>query len=158
MSRPTAEPRTISAPPVGRPLTFDERLALSPLAMDVRLDSAGVQYDVRTAGIEIPEILVDPLPAAAPAARPGTVDAVFAEAARLIRTRGWIRGYVGHAGVGYCVIGAIRVAAGGSGRLADEACDALFDRIRAEAPDTLSAGAWNDAQSGPGPVIRMLGA
>jgi hypothetical protein len=140
-----------------RALTFEQKLALANLTMDHNLDGAGVQYDVRTAGIEIPEILVDPLPAAAPTVPATTVEGVFAEASRLIRTCGWIRGYVGHAGVGYCVIGAIRVAAGGSGRLADEACNALFDRIRAEAPDTLSAGAWNDAQSGPGPVLRMLG-
>lgn len=138
-------------------LTLDERLALSPLTMDARLDAAGLTFDVNTASIELPEILVDPLPTTTPATAPATVDEVFAEAARLIHVHGWIRGYVGHAAVGYCTIGAVRTAAGGSGRLADEACNVLLDRIRREAPDTLSVGAWNDAQTGPAPVIRMLG-
>lgn len=137
-----------------QPLTLDDRLALTGLAMDDRLDGAGIRYDVRTASIEIPEIVVDPLPAARP--QPATVEQVFTEAARLITVHGWIRGYVGHAGVGYCLIGAIRTAAGGEGSLADTACDAIWDRVRAEQPDTLSTGAWNDAQTGPAPVIRML--
>jgi hypothetical protein len=142
-----------------RALTFEERLTLSPLAMDDRLDQAGVAFDVNTASIELPEapeILTAPIPAAVPA--PATVPEVFAEAARLIRTHGWICGYVGHAGVGYCAIGAVRKAAGGEGRLADDACDALLDRIRRQFPDALSVGDWNDAQTGPAPVLRMLGA
>ncbi|MFE2283319.1 hypothetical protein ACFXDJ_03995 [Streptomyces sp. NPDC059443] len=56
-----------------------------------------------------------------------------------------------------CAKGAIQKAAGREGRPADEAEDLLLDRIRTEAPHTLSIGAWNDAQSGPAPVIRMLG-
>lgn len=142
---------------VAPPLTFDDRLALSPLAMDNRLNRAGLVFDVETAHIDIPDLLVDPLPTTTPAAAPTTVDEVFTEAARLIRAHGWIRGYVGHAAIGYCAIGAVRAAAGGEGPLADQACDVLLERIRREAPDTLSIGAWNDAQSGPAPVIRMLG-
>lgn len=136
-------------------LTLDERLTLSGLAMDDRLDQAGLAIGIRTAPIEIPEILIDPLPAA-PAA-PATAADVLTEAARLIRAHGWIRSYVGSAATGYCVIGAIRAAAGGNGRLEDAAETLLLDRIRAEQPDVLSAGAWNDSQSGPAPVIRMLG-
>lgn len=139
-------------------LDLDERLALTGLAMDERLDRAALAVAVSTAHIDLPEapeILAAPLPATA--GKPTTVDEVFAEAARLIRTHDWIRGYVGHAGVGYCAIGAVRKAAGGEGRLADDACDALLDRIRRQFPDALSVGAWNDAQTGPAPVIRMLG-
>ncbi|MEW1803219.1 hypothetical protein ACIGO7_35385 [Streptomyces virginiae] len=156
MSRPAAVPRTASAPTAGQPLTLDERLALTGLAMDDRLNAAGLAVAVRTAPIEIPEILVDLLPAAAPAA-PTTAEEVLRAAARLIRAHGWIRGYVGSAATGYCVIGAIRAAAGGSSRLEDAAEALLLDRIRAEQPDVLSAGAWNDSQSGRAPVLRMLG-
>jgi len=150
--------RTAAATRAAAPaLTLDERLTLSSLAMDERLAGAHGGMAIRTAGIdtEAPEILAAPMPAAAP--KPATVEGVFAEAARLISVHGWIQGYVGHADVGYCLIGAIRKAAGGEGPLADQACDAIWDRIRREAPDALSAGAWNDAQSGPAPVIRMLG-
>ncbi|MFE2164870.1 hypothetical protein ACFXB3_07320 [Streptomyces sp. NPDC059447] len=147
----TAAPTRAAA----RPLSFDERLALTGLAMDDRLAGAGLELDVRTAPIEIPEILVAPQLAAAP--RPTTVDEVRAEAARLIRTHGWNPRYLGNADTGYCLIGAIRAAAGGDNPLADEACDVVFKRIRRECPDALSIGGWNTAQSGPAPVIRMLG-
>lgn len=138
-------------------LTFDERLALRGLAMDEPLNTAGMAIAVRTAHIEIPEILVDPLPTTSPVTAPTTVEEVFAEAARLIRAHGWIRQYVGRAETGYCAIGAVRAAAGGNRGLEDAAEEHLLDRIRAEQPDVLSVGSWNDAQSGPGPVIRMLG-
>lgn len=151
----TAAAPTRAAAPA---LTLDERLTLAALAMDAHLDGAGLQLDVRTAHIDIPEILVapTPTPAAAPAA-PTTAEEVLREAGRLIREHGWIRGYVGSQATGYCLIGAIRAAAGGNSRLEDEAERLILDRIRAEQPDILSAGAWNDAQTGPGPVLRMLG-
>lgn len=148
-------PETREAAPA---LTLDEKLALTSLAMDNHLGGAGVQYDVRTAHIEIPEILVDPLPATAPAVRPITVADVLAEAARLLTTHGWIRRYVGRAETGYCLIGAVRAAAGGNRRLEDAAETTLLARIRAQAPDALSVGGWNDSQSGPAPVLRLLGA
>ncbi|MGW6872892.1 DUF6197 family protein [Streptomyces xanthophaeus] len=140
------------------PLTLEERLALAGLAMDGRLGRAGIENDVRTAHIaiaELPEILVAPQPAAP--AVPTTAKEVLREAARLITAHGWRKGYVGSKTTGYCVIGAVQAAAGGDSRLEDAAEALLLDRIRAEQPDLLSAGQWNDAQSGPGPVVRMLG-
>ncbi|WP_405941607.1 hypothetical protein [Streptomyces sp. NBC_00207] len=140
-----------------RPLTFEQKLALASLTMDERLGPAGIEIAIRTAHIEISEILVDPQSATTPAPRPATVDEVFAEAARLIQAHGWIRKYVGSAATSYCAIGAIRAAAGGNGRLEDEAETQLLARIRRQFPDALSVGQWNDAQSGPAPVLRMLG-
>lgn len=139
-------------------LTFDQQLALTGLAMDSRLDQAGLAFDVDTAHIEIPdlpEILTAPMPAAIP--QPATVAEVFAEAARLITAHGWIRHYVGNTEIGFCLIGAIRKAASGNPRLEDAAEAGILQRIRRQFPDALSAGAWNAAQSGPAPVIRMLG-
>lgn len=136
-------------------LTLDDRLALRGLAMDDRLGRAAIAIAVRLAPIEIPEILVAPQPAAP--AVPATAEEVLREAARLINAHGWRKGYVGSAATGYCAIGAIRAAAGGNRRLEDAAEALLLRRIRAEQPDVLSVGAWNDAQSGPAPVIRMLG-
>lgn len=153
MALATAAAPTRAAAPA---LHIDHQLALTGLTMDDRLNSAGLQLDIRTAYIDIPEILVDPIPAAAPMT-PTTAEEVLQEAARLIAAHGWIRGYVGSAATGYCVIGAIRAAAGGNSRLEDAAETLLLDRIRIEQPDALSAGAWNAAQSGPRPVIRMLG-
>ncbi|MFG2748032.1 DUF6197 family protein [Streptomyces xanthophaeus] len=139
-----------------RALTLDERLTLRGLAMDDSLTGAGLAVAVRTAHIDIPEILVAPLPATAPAAVPVTAEDVLREAARLITVHGWRTDYVGSAATGYCAIGAIRAAAGGNRRLEDEAEALLLDRIRAEQPDAISNGAWNDAQTSSAPVIRML--
>lgn len=138
-------------------LTLDERLALSGLAMDDRLGKASAAVAVNTAHVdtEMPEILT---PATMPAPPPPTTVAeVLREARRLITAHGWIRRYVGNAETGYCLIGAIRAAAGGNRKLEDAAEGAVLDRIRAQFPDAISIGAWNDTQTGPAPVIRMLG-
>ncbi|MFI8499441.1 hypothetical protein ACIGFK_13230 [Streptomyces sp. NPDC085524] len=148
---PAAAPTRAAA----QPLTLDERLAWRNRTMDDRLAGAGLELDVRTAPIEIPEILVAPQ-STVPAA-PTTVDEVLAEAVRLIRAHGWITRYLGSPDTGYCLIGAIRAAAGGENSLSDEACDEVFKRILRECPDALSPGGWNDAQSGQAPVIRILG-
>jgi len=145
-----AAPARVAAPA----LTFDQKLALSLLEMDGRLGGAGLELDVRTAHIEMPEILA---PAATPALQPTTVADVLEEARRLITTHGWIRRYVGNAATGYCLIGAIRAAAGGNRKLEDAAEGAMLDRIRAQFPDAISIGSWNDTQTGSGSVIRMLG-
>lgn len=152
MQTPTLTVETLDQ--AGPALTLDQRLAWVGREMDERLDGAGLELDVRTARIEIPEILVDPLPATAPA--PTTAVDVLRETARLIRERGWMCRWLSD-GVAMCAKGAIQAAAGGEGGLADEAESLLLDRIRAEQPDVLSIGAWNDSQSGPAPVLRMLG-
>ncbi|MGW6703593.1 DUF6197 family protein [Streptomyces sp. NPDC054956] len=145
------------APTRAAALTFDEKLALSPLAMDARLDFAGLTFDVNTASIpaEAPEILSAPALASAP--QPVTVDDVLREARRLIAAHGWIRQYVGRAETGYCLIGAIRKAAGGNRALEDAAEGLMLERIRAQFPEAISVGQWNDSQAGPTPVLRMLG-
>lgn len=150
---PAAAPTRAAAPV----LTLDERLALSLLAMDERLSTAGLEFAVNTAAIELPEapeILAAPIPAATLAL--ATAADVLREAARLIAAHGWIRQHVGSQATGYCLIGAIRTAAGGNSRLEDAAEQLILDRIRSEQPDIISAGAWNDAQPGPTSVIRML--
>ncbi|MFE2850584.1 hypothetical protein ACFXJO_05550 [Streptomyces lavendulae] len=150
----TAAAPTRAAAPA---LTLDDRLALRGLAMDERLNGAGIRYDVRTAAIEIPEILVAPLQTfPATPATPTTATDVLAEAARLIAAHGRISRYAGSAATGYCAIGAIRAAAGGEGPLSDQAEAVLLDRIQAEQPAIQTIGAWNDAQTSPAPVLAMF--
>ncbi|WP_030303474.1 DUF6197 family protein [Streptomyces katrae] len=153
MAVATATPTRTAAPA----LTLDDKLVLSRLAMDERLAGAHGDMAIRTACIdtEAPEILAAPMPTAA--RPPATVADVLREAARLITAHGWIRQYVGRAETGYCLIGAIRAAAGGNRQLEDAAETLMLERIRAEQPDIISVGAWNDAQPGPGPVLRILG-
>lgn len=136
-------------------LTLDERLTLTGLAMDARLDTASADHAIRTAHIptEAPELLAPPQQPG----RPATVEEVLQEAARLIDTHGWIPRYVGRTETGYCTIGAIRAAAGGNRPLEDAAEAEMLERIRREQPDILSVGAWNDSQHGKAAVLRMLG-
>lgn len=152
-TRTAAAPTRAAAPA----LSLEERLALRGLAMGDRLAGAHGDMAIRTVGIdtEALEILAAPTPAAAQP--PATVADVYQEAARLINAHGWIRKYVGRPETGYCLIGAIRAAAGGNRKLEDAAETQMLDRIRRQAPDALSIGQWNDVQSGPAPVIRMLG-
>ncbi|MFD5675596.1 hypothetical protein [Streptomyces sp. NPDC127040] len=148
------ETPVVGAAAAGPPLTLDERFALAGLAMDHRLAYAGAAIAVSTAHIDIPEILVDPLPATAPA--PATVDAVLREAGRLITKRGWCRRWLTD-GTALCARGAIQAAAGGEGALADDAEAALYAAIEREQPGAyLSVPDWNDQQTGAAAVIRML--
>lgn len=149
----TAATRTRTAPPT---LTLDDRLTLRSLAMDDRLAGAHGDMAIRTAGIDTEALEILAAPMSATAVQPATVSEVYQEAARLIRVYGWIRGYVGNAQTGYCLIGAIRAAAGGNRRLEDAAEEGILQRIRRQFPDTISAGAWSDSQHGPAPVLRML--
>jgi hypothetical protein len=155
MRRPAVAPLPVQAVTAGPPLTLDERLTLTSLAIDARLDTASADHAIRTAHIptEAPELLAPP----PQPCQPTTVEEVLEEAARLIRTHGHMCGYVGSAATGYCLIGAIRAAAGGNRRLEDAAEDEVLKRIRREQPDILSVGAWNDAQHSDRPVLRILG-
>ncbi|MBT2477629.1 hypothetical protein [Streptomyces sp. ISL-94] len=142
---------------VAAPLTLDDRLALRALAMDDRLDTASADHAIRTAHIDIP--VVSPGPPILPAWQPqhtSPVAQVLERAGHLIAEAGWSRHYLRETSGALCAIGAIREAARGLG-LAEQATSTLMEQILAECPDHLSIGAWNTAQSGPAPVIRMLG-
>lgn len=149
--------RTASRP-AAQQLTFEQEMALRSLAMDDRLAQAGARIAVTLAPIEIP--VVDPGPPILPAWQPSystPVAQVLERAAHRIGEVGWSRNYLRETGGAVCTLGAIRDVAD-SAQLAAEAAQMLLDRIHAEMPDSLSVGAWNAAQSGPAPVIRMLGA
>lgn len=144
---------TAKAPTVARPLTLDDRLALTSLAMDSALNVAGVRFDVTAAPIAIPETPVDPQPAAV---QPTAPTAVLREAGRLIGERGWCRRWL-TTGTAICARRAIEVAAGGEGALADAAEAVLWAAIQREQPGAyLSVPDWNDRQTGAASVMRML--
>lgn len=148
----------MSATLIRRPLaeapTFEQKLALTLLAMDDRLNVAGVEAAVRAAGHDIPEILVAPLPAEP--ARYGTpVAAILQQAHQLMLTRGWCRRWLTNEDGAVCLLGAIRAAGGGSGERR-QAEELLLDLVRREFPDATSISAWNDGQQDGRPALRML--
>lgn len=140
---------------------FDTRLTLAAVAMDVRLEHAQLAFEVNTA--HLPDAATDDLVAPIlPALEPQTpptaspLAAVYLGAIQVIRERGWTRGSLRDEQGAVCAVQAIRLAATTAGQ-ADDACAHLLDIIQQQfAAETVPA--WNDQQTGPGPVIRILGA
>jgi hypothetical protein len=144
--------------PVAQPLDLDAKLILSNLTMDDRLAAAGARIAVTIAPIDIP--VVDPGPPIIPAWQPTytTPTAQLLErAGRRIGTGGWCKRWLTGPDGEACGLGAIQAEARAGGGDAERAEQYLLARIRREWPDAVSVPAWNDAQSGPAPVIRMLG-
>jgi hypothetical protein len=150
-TRPAAAPTRAAAPA----LTLDERLTLAHHEMDDRLATRSAAWAVDTARIplEAPELLA-PAPTSSLYSTP--VALVLQEAHRLIATRGWCRRWLTDETGAYCLLGAIRTAAGGEGPLADQAEAVLLEAIRLGQPDVPSVPSWNDAQRGPQPILRTL--
>ncbi|MFI5985067.1 hypothetical protein ACIBEA_29900 [Streptomyces sp. NPDC051555] len=143
----------IRRPPAKVP-TLEERMALSGLAMDERLGAAGVEYDVRTAGIEIPEILTGPLLDPAPRP-PASVAEVLRAAHQLMADRGWCQRWLANEDGAVCLLGAIRAAGGGSGHQ-DRAEEVLLRLVQQEFPDAATVSGWNDGQRDGRAPLRML--
>lgn len=149
MIRTLAAPPTRAAPPA---LTFDERLALSPLVMDSRLGGAGVQYDIRTAHIEIPDVEIGPPILAAddqPIAR------LLERAALRLAAGRWSRHTAINSTGAICPLHAIHLEAGSDAE-EGEARTLLLQAIRVEDRNVVSIPRWNSQQSGPAAPIRML--
>ncbi|MFE3326876.1 hypothetical protein [Streptomyces sp. NPDC059176] len=135
------------------PLSFDERLALAAMAVDARIDSTPLDLaDVIRIPVEEPEPGLwgpfGPGDTAAPLA------AVLHRAHARITRDGWTTGHcrTQHA---VCAYEAIRAEAASPTQAAD-ACAVLLDTIRREYPAAATVPAWNDAQTDPGTVLRML--
>lgn len=134
--------------------SLEERMALSGLAMDAKLGGAGVEFDVRTAGIAIPEILTGPMLDDSPRP-PASVAEVLRAAHQLMVDRGWCRRWLTGADGAGCLLGAIRAAGGGSGNQ-ERAEELLLALIQAEFPDAATVSGWNDGQQDGRPALRML--
>ncbi|QTD96991.1 DUF6197 family protein [Streptomyces cyanogenus] len=145
---------TTTTAPTTRPpraLTFDERLALAPLAIDARIATTPLDL------ADVIRLPVDTRPPAAPGPYRTPLAALLHRAAVRIETDGWATGACRDEDGRRCLVGAIRAEAS-SRRLADDACTLLLDVIRREfggADDTVPS--WNDRQTSPRPVLLALG-
>lgn len=134
--------------------TLDERLALSGLAMDAKLGGAGVEFDVRTAGIEIPEILTSPMLDVSPRP-PASVAEVLRAAHQLMTDRGWCQRWLTNEDGAVCLLGSIRAAGGGRGHQ-ERAEELLLALVQQEFPDAQTIGGWNGWQRDGRAPLRML--
>lgn len=135
----------------GPTLSLDDRLALTHLAMDHHLGGAGVQYDIRTAHIEIPDVEIGPpiLVADRPIAR------LLERAARRLAAGRWSQHSATDSTGAICPLYAIHLEAGSDAE-EGEARTLLLQAIRVEDRSVVSIPRWNSQQSGPAAPIRML--
>ncbi|MEV5347180.1 DUF6197 family protein [Streptomyces achromogenes] len=138
-----------ASPPRSRPLSFDKRLALAPLAVDARIATS--QLDLA----DVIRLPVDTPPAIVPSPYRTPLAALLHRAAIRIETDGWARGACRDEDGRRCAIGAIRAEAASPAQ-ADDASALLLDIVRREfGGDTVPS--WNDAQTSPRPVLLALG-
>jgi hypothetical protein len=153
---------TITRAPATRPavLGLDDRLALTGLAMDQRLDQAAVAFEVNTAHIpaeQLPEITIPQPPQTAVPAPYTTPLAALLHRARIrLQTDGWTTGALRDEQGSRCALGAIRGEAQGDRGAEADASTVLLEAIRRRFPGADSVPSWNDSQRDSGPVMRLL--
>ena len=142
--------RTRAAAPA---LTLEQKMTLSSLAMDGRLNGAGLAFDVNTAGIPIPDVEIGPPILAAADDQP--IARLLERAAHRLATARWSRHTAIDSTGAICPLYAIHLEAG-SDREEGEARTLLLQAIRVEDRTVVSIPYWNSRQSGPAAPIRML--
>ncbi|MGR8012248.1 DUF6197 family protein [Streptomyces hypolithicus] len=151
-----------TAPPAA--LSLEERLAFINAAMTVRLEEAGVAYEVNTAHIDIePVDLADvvtlPLTPTLqpPTPYPTPVAAVLQRAHHRLLTGGWCSGALVDEAGARCMLGAIRIEARGNSGVEADAAAVVLDAIRRKFGDHVdSVPGFNDSWADGRHPLRML--
>ncbi|WRZ96409.1 hypothetical protein OHB54_46530 (plasmid) [Streptomyces sp. NBC_01007] len=156
---------TTAAPSAAPPLSLEERLTLVNAAMTARLDEAAIAYEVNTAHIEtkpldLTDIVTGPLDTRAaplPDLYPTPVAAVLQRAHQRLISDGWCKDALVDADGARCMLGAIRIEAGGNRRLEADAAGVLLDAIRRQfGGDVDSVPSFNDAHATSRVPLRMV--
>ncbi|GAB1340858.1 hypothetical protein ACE1SV_74480 [Streptomyces sp. E-15] len=159
-----APPTEAPAPPVE--LTLEERLVLATAVMTARLDEAAVAYEVNTAHIDLEPVdladvvtgPVDTGPDPLPEPYPTPVAALLQRAHHRLLTGGWCAGALVDEDGAHCMLGAIRIEAGGDRGLEADAVSVVLDAIRRRfGGDVDSVPSFNDAHGSGRIPMRMLG-
>ncbi|MFD5516338.1 hypothetical protein [Streptomyces sp. NPDC127066] len=145
---------TVTAPAPLTGLSLEERLALVNTQMTARLDEAAVAYEVNTAHIpiepvDLADVVTGPIdtgPVPLPELYPTPVAALLQRAHQRLLTGGWCSGVLVDEDGARCMLGAIRIEAGGDSRLEADAAGVLLDAIRRQfGNDVDSVPSFNDA-------------
>ena len=138
---------TTTAPATSPPraLTFDERLALAPLAIDARIGTPPLDL------ADVIRLPVDTPPQAAPNPYRTPLAALLHRARIRIETDGRCRDALFDETGAFCPIRAIRLEAADR-RLADDACFLLLEAIKRHwQAETIPS--WNAQQNSSAPVL-----
>ncbi|MER6778468.1 MULTISPECIES: hypothetical protein [unclassified Streptomyces] len=141
----------LGAKPAAQPITLDERLTLSSLAMDERLAGAHGDMAIRTAHIDTPD--TSDLGFVAQLDNP--LAALLQRAQRRLEAAGWCRTAATDNTGAICPLHAIHLEAS-SDTEEGKARTLLLQAIRVEDRNVVSIPHWNSQQSGPAAPIRML--
>jgi hypothetical protein len=166
-TRPAIDPTapTTAAPAPPKALSLEERLAFINTRMTELLDEAAVAYEVNTAHIpiepvDLADIVTGPVetgPAPLPQLYPTPVAALLQRAHHRLLTDGWCSGALVDEDGARCMLGAIRIEAGGDRGLEASAAAVLLDAIRREFGDDVdSVPSFNDAHGAARIPIRMV--
>lgn len=142
-------------------LDLDARLAAVDAQMTVRLQDADARLSVNAAQpetiVNLADMVTAPAPAPAPVdLYPTPVAALLHRAQQRIRS-GWCKGHSVDGQGAVCAVEAIRIESRRNVNLQGAAETLVLDHIRAEFGDWETIPSWNDAQTNPAPVIRILG-
>ncbi|MBY8889096.1 hypothetical protein K7472_30255 [Streptomyces sp. PTM05] len=165
MPQPSPSPpanTTTTPPPTD--LSLEERMAFTTVAMTMRLDEAAVAYEVNTAHLATPpvvlaDVVTAPLPhppALLPAPYRTPVAALLQRAHQRLLTGGWCTGALVDDQGAVCLLGAIRTEAGGDAGLERDAVSVLLDAIRRHCGAVDSVPSFNDAFSSSRVPVRMV--
>ncbi|AEY94220.1 hypothetical protein SHJG_p1089 (plasmid) [Streptomyces hygroscopicus subsp. jinggangensis 5008] len=156
---------TTAAPAPSKALSLEERLALINTEMTARLDEAAVAYEVNTAYIpvepvDLADVVTGPVatgPAPLPELYPTPVAALLQRAHHRLLTGGWCKDALVDEGGARCMLGAIRIEAGGDRGLEASAVAVLLDAIRRKFGDDVdSVPSFNDAHGTGRVPVRMV--
>ncbi|MER6455947.1 hypothetical protein ABT270_25605 [Streptomyces sp900105245] len=165
-TRPATD-QTTPAAAAPTPLSLEDRLTLIDAAMTVRLDQAAVAYEVNTAHIDteplsladIITVPVDPAPATLPSRFPTPVAALLQRAHHRLLTGGWCSGALVDEDGARCMLGAIRIEAGGDRGQEADAAAVVLEAIRRDYGDDAGyVPSFNDAWNAGRTPIRMVSA
>ncbi|MFE3865641.1 hypothetical protein ACFXPT_35235 [Streptomyces goshikiensis] len=152
-----------TAPPTA--LSIDERMAFINAAMTVRLEEAGVAYEVNTAHIPIEpvdlgDVVTVPLTPTLqppPTPYPTPVAALLQRAHCRLLTSGWCTGAQVDEDGARCLYGVIHAEARGDQNLESRGLEVLMDAIRRRFGDHIdSVPSFNDAHGSALVPMRML--
>ncbi|MFJ5779544.1 hypothetical protein [Streptomyces sp. NPDC093094] len=158
----TSVPQSVTPP---AELSLEERLALVDAVMTVRLEEAGVAYEVNTAHIptgplDLADVVTVPagtVPEPLPALYPTPVAALLQRAHHRLLTGGWCSGTLVDEDGARCMLGAVRAEAHGDRGLEADAAAVLLDAVRRSFGDDVeSVPSFNDAHGTSRIPVRMV--
>jgi hypothetical protein len=160
---PAAQVQPAARTTPGPALSLEARMAAVDAAMTIRLETAALANDINTAHIVTPVLdLTDVIRGPVDTPRtpidlyPTPVAALLQRARQRLIDDGWCAGALVNEAGQRCMLGAIRIEAGGNGSVEAQGVGVLMDAIRRQFTNADSVPGFNDAWGRPTVPLRLL--